>query len=340
MNTQIIELPCEADYRKAAECLRNSGLVAFPTETVYGLGGNALDPSAARRIYAAKGRPSDNPLIIHLAYAEEAEKYCETSQMFYRLAMAFMPGPLTVILKKKSIIPDEVTGGLDTVAVRVPSHPVAHRLLEVCDFPIAAPSANISGKPSPTCLHHVKEDMDGKIEMILGGGQCSIGVESTIVKIDGEELSLLRPGAITVEMLAPFCKCVSVDPALERPLVGDEHPLAPGMKYKHYAPKAEVVLLDGADEQLFSFFKEVSGKEDIGILCPASMFSLLSGENTISLGGNLAEEARVLFGCLREYDRRENVKTIYAPLPSKEGIGLAVYNRLIKAAGFTVLKLK
>ena len=171
---------------RAAEILRNGGLVAFPTETVYGIGGNALDANAAQKIYAAKGRPSDNPLIIHVADPLDAEKYCKTNEVYYRLAKAFMPGPLTVILPKREVIPSSVTGGLDSVAVRCPSHPIANALISAAGFPIAAPSANLSGKPSPTCAKYVIEDMNGRVDMIIDGGECEIGLESTIVKVDGD----------------------------------------------------------------------------------------------------------------------------------------------------------
>ncbi|MBQ8235740.1 MAG: threonylcarbamoyl-AMP synthase [Clostridia bacterium] len=340
MKTEIIYSPTESALSRAASVLKNGGLVAFPTETVYGLGGHGLCTDSADKIYAAKGRPTDNPLILHLASADEAEKYAYTCPMYYKLAMAFMPGPLTVILPKKEIVPDRVTGGLDTVALRVPAHPVASALLKRCDFPIAAPSANTSGRPSPTEAEHVIEDLDGRIDMIVAGGSCEIGVESTIVSIDGEHLTLLRPGAITPEMLSCFCEELTIDPSLERPLLEGERPLAPGMKYRHYAPKAQVVLLEGSEEDILAFMKEQQEKAEIGLLCSDEQFYALSGKNVISYGKNQQEEAQRLFACLREFDRREHVKTIYAPKPQKDGVGLAVYNRLAKAAGFTVKKVK
>ena len=340
MHTRIVSVPDEKSIADAVKLLENGGLVAFPTETVYGLGGNGLDAASAAKIYSAKGRPSDNPLILHLSSAEEAEKYAYTCPTYYKLAMAFMPGPLTVILKKKPIVPLCTTGGLETVAVRVPAHPVAGALLAHCDFPVAAPSANISGRPSPTRLEHVIEDMAGKVDMILGGGECEIGVESTIVSIDGEHLTLLRPGAITPEMLAPFCASVCLDPSLERPLTKGETPLAPGMKYKHYAPRADVVLLQGSEEAVLSFMKAEYQKQGVGILCSEKQKQSLGGENVMSYGAELCDEARTLFACLREFDHREDVRIIYAPQPRRDGIGLAVYNRLAKAAGFTVRNVK
>ena len=339
MITEIIERVDEQSLLRAAELLKKGGLVAFPTETVYGLGGNGLDASSSAKIYSAKGRPTDNPLILHLSSAQEAERYAVTCPMYYKLAMAFMPGPLTVILKKKPIVPLCTTGGLETVAVRVPAHPVARALLEKCDFPVAAPSANTSGRPSPTCIEHVIEDLSGKIDMILGGGECEIGVESTIVSIDGEHLTMLRPGAITPEMLAPFCASLSLDPSLERQLLQGEAPLAPGMKYKHYAPKADVILLQGSDDEILSFMQRAYQEEGVGVLCSDAQSKLLRGNNVISYGADYKDEARTLFACLREFDHRSDVKVIYAPQPHKDGIGLAVYNRLAKAAGFTVMKL-
>ena len=339
MNTAIRMHPSDADLKMAAEILSKGGLVAFPTETVYGLGGNALLPDAAKKIYAAKGRPSDNPLIIHLSSPEEAEKYAVTCSLFYKLAMAFMPGPLTVILKKKDCIPFEVTGGLNTVAIRVPSDETAHKLLSFCSFPIAAPSANLSGKPSPTAVEHVIDDLNGKIDVILNGGACTVGLESTIVSIEGDDLSLLRPGAVTPEMLAPFCAHLTLDAALERPLRDGEHPLAPGMKYKHYAPNASVILLHGNREDIFAFLAEKKNDPSVGILFDDEMLKRLDGVCCISLGSTPDEEAAKLFSALRAFDKLSEVQTIYAPLPSKAGIGLAVYNRLIKAAGFTVQKI-
>jgi L-threonylcarbamoyladenylate synthase len=341
VETKIVAVPDRKTIQNAAEILARGGLVAFPTETVYGLGGNGLNADSCAKIYEAKGRPSDNPLILHLACPEEAEKYAVTCPMYYKLAMAFMPGPLTVILKKKAIVPDKATGGLDTVALRVPAHPVAAALLSACDFPIAAPSANTSGRPSPTCLEHVAEDLDGRIEMILGGGDCEIGVESTIVMIDGEDLTLLRPGAVTPEMLSCLCRSLSVDPALERPLEDGTAPLAPGMKYKHYAPRAKVLLLDGTEEDVLAYMEQkLKEDQSVGILCSQKQAGALHGRNVISYGDEKEEEAKRLFACLREFDHRSDVQTIFAPMPSKNGIGLAVYNRLAKAAGFSVINVK
>ncbi len=343
MNTKIYTEPNEQAIAEAAEILRTGGLVAFPTETVYGLGGNGLNRDAARKIYAAKGRPSDNPLIIHLAEIEDAEQYCITSPLYYRIAQRFMPGPITVIMPKKDCIPYEVTGGLDTVALRIPSHPIAHRLLAAANIPVAAPSANLSGRPSPTTAAHVISDMMGRVDAIIDGGDCDYGVESTIIKLDADHITLLRPGAVTLEMLRELCGRVDVDPTITEKPDEDFKPLAPGMKYRHYAPKAHVTLLDGTHEAISVHMTEAAEKEDNGILCYEGMLpeEVSSRPNVISLGHENApdELAHKLFAALRAFDDLPSITSILAPLPDKNGIGLAVYNRLIKAAGFDVKKI-
>lgn len=323
---------------ESSRVLGSGGLVAFPTETVYGLGGNALDSTAAQKIYAAKGRPSDNPLIIHISDPADAEKYAYTNDVYYRLARVFMPGPLTVILRKRDCIPPSVTGGLDTVAVRCPSHPIARALIGTCGFPIAAPSANLSGSPSPTCAQHVISDLFGRVDVIIDGGDAEIGLESTIVKIDGETLTLLRPGAITVDALSCVCEKVTVAPAVTSTLSENERPLSPGMKYRHYAPKAPLALIDGEQSDVTEFLIKKSKTENCLILAYDEEISLLADANYIGIGSrqNLEEQAKRLFGALREADER-SVDKIYAHLPVKDGIGLALYNRLIRAAAHTVI---
>ncbi|MBQ5390517.1 MAG: threonylcarbamoyl-AMP synthase, partial [Clostridia bacterium] len=231
---------------RAGEILRSGGLVVFPTETVYGLGANALDESAAKKIYTAKGRPSDNPLIVHIASPEDADKYAVIGEEYKRLAKAFMPGPLTVILPKKPCVPDTVTGGLDSVGLRCPENAIARRMIAAAGVPVAAPSANISGKPSPTSAEHVRFDMDGKVDMILDGGECTVGLESTIVKIEDGKLTLLCPGAITLDMLRALFENVEVSAAVTEQLGENVRPLSPGMKYRHYAPSAPLYLLCGS----------------------------------------------------------------------------------------------
>ena len=342
METKLISHPTSESFAEAAGIIHGGGLVAFPTETVYGLGGNALCADAAKKIYAAKGRPSDNPLIIHLPSAACAEDYCETNPLYYRLASAFTPGPLTMILKKKSCIPDEVTGGLDTVAVRIPSDPIAHEFLAACGVPIAAPSANLSGKPSPTTADHVMRDLGGRIPLILDGGSCEIGLESTIVKIDDGNILLLRPGAITPEMLREVCPELGFDDKSMRPLAEGETPLAPGMKYRHYAPAAKLILLRGDREQILAYMKERSDDPTVGFLCDDRDISdIAPSDRTFLLTEDKDEQkmAARLFAALREIDDHPEILTVYAALPQSEGIGLAVYNRLMKAAGFTVISL-
>ena len=322
--------------KEAAEIIRRGGLVVFPTETVYGLGGNAEDPNAAKKIYAAKGRPSDNPLIVHISKPEDAEKYALTNEDYYRLAKKFMPGPLTIILPKKDTIPSETTGGLDSVALRCPSNPVARALIENAGVGIAAPSANISGKPSPTNAEDVVCDMNGRVDMIIDGGDCSIGLESTIVKLDESgKAILLRPGGITVDALRCVLDNVSIAAAVTEMLKENERPLSPGMKYRHYAPDAPFVLLDGKKEDVLRFMKE--SEKDAVLLCYDSEAHELDGHRIIPVGdeSDLTKEAHDLFSALRRADRM-NASVIYAHLPPSEGIGLALYNRMLRAAAHTV----
>ncbi len=325
----------------AAACIRNGGLVVFPTETVYGLGGNALDAYAARKIYAAKGRPSDNPLIIHIDDVDRAEEYCHTNALFYRLACAFWPGPLTMIVKKRDCIPDSVTGGLDTVAVRLPSDPVANALIRMAGVPIAAPSANLSGHPSPTAKEHVIADLEGRVDMILAGEPAEIGLESTVLKVDDDRVTVLRPGAVTYEDLCALlgAEQVSIDRIVTEKVTGEFKPMSPGMKYRHYAPKSPVLLLHGTEDAILSYMKEKAQSSEAGFLVYDEDAPLLPADRTLTMGGkhDAAMQAHRLFLCLRAFDGMPEIKTIYARIPAKEGIGLAVYNRLAKAAGFTVV---
>ena len=352
MQTNIIRINGQeilpADAEAAASVIRDGGLVVFPTETVYGLGGNGLDSEAAMKIYAAKGRPSDNPLIIHVARPEDAYLYTVTDEvtkpLYEALAKAFMPGPLTVILHKRDCVPYSTTGGLDTVAVRCPSHPVAHALIEAAGVPVAAPSANLSGKPSPTCAAHVIEDLSGRVDMIIDGGECDIGLESTIVKIDRDEagayLTLLRPGGITYDALTCVCDRVEIARAVSEQLAKDERPLSPGMKYRHYAPTAPLVLLDGEAEDVLVYLQKAQENEICAILCYDEEVPSLKGERLLPVGrrDDVAAHAKTLFARLREADGT-NAAIIYAHLPDKSGLGLALYNRMIRAAAHTVRKV-
>jgi len=323
---------------RAGSVIARGGLVAFPTETVYGLGANALDASACDRIFEAKGRPHDNPLIVHVLNPKDCSLYAETeaSDLFPILAERFMPGPLTVILPKKEIIPDSVTVGLSTVALRCPSHPIARELIASAGVPIAAPSANISGKPSPTTFAHIENDLVGRADVLLDGGDCIIGLESTIISLCSEsEIKLLRPGAVTVEMLREICPYITIDPSITEKY--DGVPLAPGMKYRHYAPEAPLKILDGSDEKVYDFIR---CRKNCGILCFESDAELLAYPHSHAFGSKDSPEtqAHELFACLRLFDN-EDVSEIYARMPSTKGIGLAVFNRLIKAAGYEIIKL-
>lgn len=347
LNTEVISITdgiadteVQALHR-AADCIRRGGLVVFPTETVYGLGGNALDADAAKHIYAAKGRPSDNPLIIHIADIDWAEAYCYTNPLFYRLACAFWPGPLTMIVKKRDCIPDSVTGGLETVAVRFPSNPIANTLIRLSGVPIAAPSANLSGHPSPTTKEHVIHDLFGRVDMILAGEPSEIGLESTVVSVGDDHVTLLRPGAVTYEDLCNLLgkDHVSIDRIVTEKVTGDFKPMSPGMKYRHYAPAAPVFLLSGTEDEILACMKEKANRPDTGFLVYEEDLPYLPADRTLSMGrkDDASMQAHRLFLCLRSFDDMSNIKEIYARIPSKKGIGLAVYNRLAKAAGFTVL---
>lgn len=344
MNTKIfITAPDAIDGDAIAYCasvIRNGGLVAFPTETVYGLGADATDRDAAKKIYAAKGRPSDNPLIIHVADPSDAERYAHTSELYYRLARAFMPGPLTVILSKRDTVPSEVTGGLDSVAVRCPSHAIARALISAAGVAIAAPSANLSGSPSPTCAQHVISDMNGKIDAIIDGGSSEIGLESTIVKLDGERVIMLRPGAITADALGCVCEQVEISAAVTEALSANERPLSPGMKYRHYAPASPLVLLDGDRADVENFLVNAQREQNCAILCYTEEKDILINDKIIDIGArdDLVTQAKRLFGALRDADTL-STDIIYAHLPMQSGLGLALYNRLIRAAAHTVKKI-
>ena len=334
----------EPDIERAAAILREGGLVAMPTETVYGLAANALDGGAVRRIFEAKGRPMDNPLIVHIAYVGDIKRLRLTAgfpEQARRLAQAFWPGPLTIILKKGEAIPDEVSAGLDTVAIRMPSHPDARRLIEVSGLALAAPSANTSGKPSPTTARHVIHDMDGRIEAILDGGDCSVGVESTVITLDTPVPRILRPGIITREEIARVIGHVDVDQAVVAQLKEGEKASSPGMKYKHYAPRATVILLRGGTEQYINYVNRVARSETRNAaMCYEEDRDRIAAP-TVSLGlrDDEKDQARRLFAALREVDEMDLRTVVYAPCPVADGVGLALYNRLIRAAAFEVIDL-
>ena len=331
----------ESDLLPAAEILRRGGLVAFPTETVYGLGADALNEKACKEIYKAKGRPSDNPLIVHIAEPEDAEKYAFVPDVYHKLAGAFLPGPLTVIMKKRSVIPAGVTGGLDTVAIRCPSDPIAHALIKLAGIPVAAPSANLSGKPSTTAFEHVFADLDGKVDMIIDGGECEIGLESTIIMINESGMTLLRPGAVTAEQLSLFGD-VSVDPAVVMKTDDGKPPLAPGMKYRHYAPKASLTAIETGDAYLASeYINEKAKGGKVAVLCCDEDAPAFKGFAVYSIGKRAdgRSQAKRLFAALREADLGDHSHIFAVTPPLEGGIGLALHNRLMKAAGYDVVML-
>ena len=324
---------------QAAELLRQGQVVGMPTETVYGLAANALDGAAVARIFAAKGRPQDNPLIVHVDSVAMWETVVEhLTPAARRLIDAFCPGPLTIILPRGKRVADEVCAGLDTVAVRMPSHPAARALIKECGLPLAAPSANLSGSPSPTTAAHVLGDMDGRIPLILDGGDCGVGVESTVVTLAGEQPVLLRPGYITHEQLEQVLGCpVQVAGAVTRQLQAGETVRSPGMKYKHYAPKAEVTIVRG-DRDTFARYVAAHPAEGLFCLCFAGDEAVLEVP-CVHYGTEQdpAAQAHDLFSALRRLDEL-GAKTVYARCPEMEGVGLAVYNRLLRAAAFRVVE--
>ena len=329
------------DVEEAAAILRSGGLVGIPTETVYGLGANGLDPEAVAHIFEAKGRPQDNPLILHIPSADHLERYCaDIPQSAFDLARACWPGPLTMILKRRPIVPDVVTAGMDTVGMRCPSHPVCRAILQAAEVPVAAPSGNTSGRPSPTTAAHMAEDMDGRIDAIVDGGPCSVGVESTIVDLTCTPPRLLRPGGITLEQLRAALGEVAVDPAVTRLMGAGERPRAPGMKYRHYAPKAPVTVVTGAPERSAAYIAAHAGPED-GVICFEEFLPMYAegARPVMSLGpaGDKGEQARRVFDALRAFDHTA-VSAIWAQCPDSGGIGLAVTNRLNKAAGFHIVE--
>lgn len=324
---------------RAADLLRAGELVAIPTETVYGLAADALNGKAVASIFEAKGRPADNPLIVHIADLSQWEKLVsDIPSQAKALAKAFWPGPLTMVLPKADCIPKEVSAGLSTVAVRMPSHPIARSLITLSGCPLAAPSANRSGIPSPTEARRVMEDMSGRIAAVVDGGACDVGVESTVVDVSSMPPRLLRPGAITVEMLSSIVGDVIVDDAVIKPLKSGELAASPGMKYKHYSPKATVILVKGDPEQYAAYVNE-HADDGVAALCFDGEEKLLTVPSfTYGKRDDHEEQARRLFEMLRLLDEK-NVQIAYTACPTQDGVGLAVYNRLLRAAGFEVVEL-
>ena len=349
MNTIIENMTagiCPEGIARAGEILKSGGLVAFPTETVYGLGANALDEAAAAQIYAAKGRPSDNPLIVHIADIEALEGIVEkVPEDARRLAEAFWPGPLTMIFRKNPRVPYGTTGGLDTVAVRMPSDPIARALIRLAGVPVAAPSANRSGRPSPTTADHVWQDMAGRIEMIIDGGPVGIGVESTIVDVSEAKPVILRPGVITKAMMEMVIGPLDVDQAVISPDSGIK-PKAPGMKYRHYAPKAELTVVEGETEAVITAVNRLTEEAEaerkkVGIIATDETIGRYEKGLVRSLGVRSHEDeiSMHLFEVLRSFDETD-VDCIYSESFEDAAIGQAIMNRLLKAAGHRVIKVQ
>ncbi|WP_041719399.1 L-threonylcarbamoyladenylate synthase [Alkaliphilus oremlandii] len=347
-DTMVIGMePNKIDRRLIVECgsiLRNGGVVAFPTETVYGLGANALDANAIKKIFEAKGRPSDNPLIVHIAKKEDVIPLVKNIPEIGRILMEkFWPGPLTLLFEKSDIIPNEVTAGLSTVGIRMPSHPIAGALIEAAQVPVAAPSANTSGRPSPTKGQHVIEDMMGRVDAIISGGECNVGLESTVLDITGDIPMILRPGGVTKEMLEAVLGQVAVDAAIEDPSKSVEKPKSPGMKYTHYAPKADVIVVEGPVEQMVMKIKvlereyRAKGKR-VGIICTEETKDLYGEAMVKSMGSRQVPEtiAACIFKVLREFDETD-VDIILSEAVEAVEIGQAIMNRLKKAAGYRII---
>lgn len=339
MFTQILP-PTNDSIEQGAALIRDGQLVAFPTETVYGLGADAMNAEAIARIFEAKGRPGDNPLIAHIAHVRQLRPLiaCEPSETAIRMINAFWPGPLTMIFPRSESVPANLSAGLDTVAVRLPAHPVARALIMNADTPIAAPSANRSGRPSPTTARHVFEDMDGRIPMILDGGDCEVGVESTVVDMTGETPRILRPGRITQEMIVAVAGAAKIDSAVMRPLKEGERPRSPGMKYRHYAPAGQLTIVEGQPENVIRVISEgydqalADGHHPL-ILALNNHIPAYGNRRTLSLGHDALDMAHAIFADLRDADAL-GADILFSEAVSAEGVGLAVMNRLGRAAGF------
>lgn len=344
MFTQVL-MPTNDAIEQAAELIRGGQLVAFPTETVYGLGANALDADGIRRIYAAKERPADNPLIAHISDVSQLRPLiaCEPGELADRMIKAFWPGPLTMIFPRAARVPACLSAGLDTVSVRLPAHPVARALISAAGVPIAAPSANRSGRPSPTTAGHVFEDMNGRIPMILDGGECDVGLESTVVDMTGDAPRILRPGGITAEMIARVAGASEVDPAVMRPLQEGEQPRSPGMKYRHYAPEGDLTIVSGKPGNVID---AISGMYDRAlaeghrplILALDDHISAYGGRRVESLGDGEAAMAHRIFSLLRDADAL-GADVLFSEAVEAKGLGLAIMNRLGRAAAFHIIEV-
>lgn len=329
----------ENDLQTAAKILKNGGLVCIPTETVYGLGANALNEEAVKNIFKAKGRAGDNPLIVHISKFDDIKPLVKNiSKKAEILAQSFWPGPLTMIFEKSNIIPDAVTCGMDTVAIRMPSHPVARKIIEKSGLPIAAPSANISGGVSPVTAEHCFADLKGRVDGVVDGGECEVGLESTVILMVGDKPRLLRPGFVTAEQICEKIGEIIIDDAILNPIGKGQKVLSPGMKYKHYSPSAKVIIIDADDEKYYSYVNQAEG-ENIFALCYDEDVAHIN-KKCLTLGrhNDNKSAANRLFYNLHQFDLL-GAKTVFARLPKTDGVGLAVVNRLLRSAGFEVIKL-
>lgn len=341
MKTEVIKVEKESDegVLKAAELLKKGEVVAIPTETVYGLAANAFDEKAVEKIFVAKGRPSDNPLIVHISELSQwARLVEEIPENALKLAKAFWPGPLTIILKKSALIPSRTSGGLDTVGVRMPSHPTARAIISAAGVPLAAPSANNSGKPSTTTAKHCFDDLNGKIPLIIDSGECSVGVESTVITLVSSVPRVLRPGGISVEMLSKVLGRVEVDDAVLNKLAEGAVAASPGMKYKHYSPNAKVTIVKGSFEKFKDFLEKQNSKTTLALVFEGEGESLSVPYIEYGKENDGASQAHRLFDALRQVDET-SAENVFARFPEKDGVGLAVLNRLIRAAAFNIIEL-
>ena len=337
MNTLLLGCS-DNDLKTAADLLRQGEVVAIPTETVYGLAANAYDDTAVRKVFAAKGRPCDNPLIVHISNLDMIKDItAKFPDIAKRCADEFCPEPLTMILPKTDKIPLVTSGGLDTVGIRFPSNAVANKIISLCGFPLAAPSANLSGSPSPTNAERVMQDMNTRISAVVDGGESDVGVESTVISFDGDGIRILRPGEISYEMLKTVSDKVSIDEGVTSKLPENAKVRSPGMKYKHYAPAANVILIDADTED---FKKYVQSHKCDGCYCLIFDESdAVDGVPYLTYGITSEEQAHYLFERLRQFDEL-GAKTVYARCPSQTGVGLAVYNRILRSAGFNLITLR
>ncbi len=325
------------DIKYAASLIRKGEVVGMPTETVYGLAADSTNPDAVRKIFEAKGRPADNPLIVHISDASMMEEIaCDIPKLAYMCAERFWPGPLTMVLPKRMIIPMVTSGGLETVGVRLPSDETARKLIAYSGKPIAAPSANLSGSPSPTTAAYVYADMNGRIPAIIDGGNCNVGVESTVISFENDAIRLLRPGYVSVEMLSEVTENIVIDKGVLEQLALTAKVSSPGMKYKHYSPKAEIYIIKGNLTDFEKYVSENIADGDAVMIFDDDKLSI--SIKTVMYGANPEQQAKRVFSALRECDEI-GAKRVFARCPSTDGVGLAVYNRLLRAAAFRVIEV-